>query len=271
MTAAEVEAESAVDGLLFEVRGGVAWVVIDRPHVLNAVDGPTTARLNEIWAGIENDRSVRAVVITGAGERAFCVGADMSASAVDKTGLEYWADLDPNGFGGLSLRQTLDIPVIARVNGYALGGGMEMVLGADIVVAAEHAQFGLTEPRVGRLALDGGIHQLVRRVPYTQAMSMLLTGRKAGASELASMGLVNEVVPAAELDAAVERWIAQITACAPTSVRAVKQMVTRTAHLTAAEARATRLPALMAALGSKDSAEGVLAFQEKRAPVWPGE
>lgn len=271
MTAAEVEAKSAVDGVRFEVRGGVAWVVIDRPHVLNAVDGPTTARLNEIWAGIEADRSVRAVVITGAGERAFCVGADMSASAVDKTGLEYWADLDPNGFGGLSLRQTLDVPVIARVNGYALGGGMEMVLGADIVVAAEHAQFGLTEPRVGRLALDGGIHQLVRRVPYTQAMSMLLTGRKAGASELASMGLVNEVVPAAELDAAVERWLAQITACAPTSVRAVKQMVTRTAHLTAAEARATRLPALMAALGSKDSAEGVLAFQEKRAPVWPGE
>ena len=258
-------------GVRFDVRANVAWVVIDRPHVLNAVDGATTARLNEIWESIEADRSVRAVVVTGAGERAFCVGADMSASAVDKTGLEYWADLDPNGFGGLSLRQTLDVPVIARVNGYALGGGMEMVLGADIVVAAEHAQFGLTEPRVGRLALDGGIHQLVRRVPYTQAMSMLLTGRKAGSAEMASMGLVNEVVPAAELDAAVERWLDQIRACAPTSVRAVKQMVSRTAHLTATEARALRLPALMDALDSKDSAEGVLAFQEKRAPVWPGE
>ncbi len=271
MSAADLEMGAAVEGVRFDVRGGVAWVVIDRPHVLNAVDGPTTERLNEVWARIEADRSVRAVVVTGAGERAFCVGADMSASGVDKTGLEYWADLDPNGFGGLSLRATLDVPVIARVNGYALGGGMEMVLGADIVVAAEHAQFGLTEPRVGRLALDGGIHQLVRRVPYTQAMSMLLTGRKAGAAEMASMGLVNEVVPAAELDSAVERWLDQIRACAPTSVRAVKQMVTRTAHLTPAEARATSLPALMAALTSKDSAEGVLAFQEKRAPVWPGE
>ncbi|WP_433876266.1 enoyl-CoA hydratase-related protein [Sinomonas atrocyanea] len=262
---------AAHDGVRLAVRDGVAWVVIDRPRVLNAVDGPTTARLNGIWEQIEADRSLRAVVVTGAGERAFCVGADMSASAVDKTGLEYWADLDPNGFGGLSLRQTLGIPVIARVNGYALGGGMEMVLGADIVVAAEHAQFGLTEPRVGRLALDGGIHQLVRRVPYTQAMSMLLTGRKASAAEMAAMGLVNEVVPAAELDAAVERWLGMIRACAPTSVRAVKQMVTRTAHLSAAEARAMRLPALMDAVDSKDSAEGVLAFQEKRAPVWPGE
>ncbi|MDP9883120.1 crotonobetainyl-CoA hydratase [Sinomonas atrocyanea] len=261
---------AAHDGARLAVRDGVAWVVIDRPHVLNAVDGPTTARLNEIWAQIEADRSLRAVVITGAGERAFCVGADMSAAGVDKTGLEYWADLDPNGFGGLSLRATLDIPVIARVNGYALGGGMEMVLGADIVVAAESAQFGLPEPRVGRLALDGGIHQLVRRVPYTQAMSLLLTGRKAKAAEMAAMGLVNEVVPAAELDAAVERWLDMIRSCAPTSVRAVKQMVSRTAHLSAAEARAMRLPALMEALDSKDSAEGVLAFQEKRAPVWPG-
>ncbi|MDR6621086.1 enoyl-CoA hydratase-related protein [Sinomonas atrocyanea] len=268
---AEAEvAGAAHDGVRLAVRDGVAWVAIDRPHVLNAVDGPTTARLNEIWAQIEADRSLRAVVITGAGERAFCVGADMSAAGVDKTGLEYWADLDPNGFGGLSLRSTLDIPVIARVNGYALGGGMEMVLGADIVVAAETAQFGLTEPRVGRLALDGGIHQLVRRVPYTQAMSLLLTGRKAKAAEMAAMGLVNEVVPAAELDAAVERWLDMIRACAPTSVRAVKQMVSRTAHLSAAEARAMRLPALMEALDSKDSAEGVLAFQEKRAPVWPG-
>jgi crotonobetainyl-CoA hydratase len=194
----------------------------------------------------------------------------MSAAAVDKTGLQYWADLDPNGFGGLSLRTTLDVPVIVRVNGYALGGGMEMVLGADIVVAAESAQFGLTEPRVGRLALDGGISQLVRKIPYTQAMGLLLTGRRAPATEMAALGLVNEVIPAAELDAAVDRWVQQILACAPTSVRAVKQMVTQTMHLSAQDARRVRLPALMEALDSSDSAEGVLAFQEKRRPVWPG-
>ncbi|MCU1515676.1 enoyl-CoA hydratase-related protein [Pseudarthrobacter sp. BIM B-2242] len=270
-TAAAASAStSPVDQVTLTINNHVATVVIDRQHVLNAVDGTAQARLNEIWNQLEADPDVRAVVITGAGTRAFCVGADMSANAVDKTGLEYWAGLDPNGFGGLSLRTTLDIPVIARVNGYALGGGMEIVLGADIVVASDNAKFGLTEPRVGRLALDGGIHQLVRRIPHTQAMGMLLTGRKADALEMQSMGLVNEVVPAAELDAAVQRWVDQILACAPTSVRAVKQMVTQTGHLTAKEARGLRLPALMAALDSEDSAEGVRAFQDKRPPVWPG-
>jgi crotonobetainyl-CoA hydratase len=265
-----VSEQTRVDEVTLTIENHVATVVIDRQHVLNAVDGATQARLNEIWDQLEQDPDIRAVVVTGAGTRAFCVGADMSASAVDKTGLQYWAELDPNGFGGLSLRTTLDVPVIARVNGYALGGGMEMVLGADIVIAAESAKFGLTEPRVGRLALDGGIHQLVRRIPYNQAMGLLLTGRKAGAAEMQSMGLVNEVVPDDELDAAVQRWVGQLLACAPSSVRAVKQMVVRTGHLTAREARGMRLPALMAALDSEDSAEGVRAFQEKRPPVWPG-
>ncbi|WP_433432496.1 enoyl-CoA hydratase-related protein [Nonomuraea sp. CA-141351] len=255
----------------FEVIDHVARVTIDRPQVLNAVDDKTHRTLCEIWERIEADRDVHVVVVTGAGEKSFCVGADMSADAIDKTGLEYWADLDPNGFGGLSLRTTLDVPVIARVNGYAFGGGMEMVLGCDIVVAAEHAQFGLTEPRVGRIALDGGVTQLVRRLPYNQAMGLLLTGRRARAAELERMGLVNEVAPSSELDAAVDRWVADILACSPSSLRAVKQMVQRTAHLTSQEARAVRLPALMEALDSEDSKEGVLAFQEKRKPVWKGQ
>ncbi|HEY8295266.1 MAG TPA: enoyl-CoA hydratase-related protein [Micrococcaceae bacterium] len=270
-TALNEPAQPAVlDDVTLQIQAHVATVTINRPQVMNAVDQATHERLNRIWEQIENDPEVRVVVLTGAGDRSFCVGADMSASAVDKTGLQYWADLDPNGFGGLSLRTSLDVPVIAKVNGYALGGGMEMVLGADIVVAADHAQFGLTEPRVGRLALDGGITQLVRKIPYTQAMGLLLTGRKAPAAEMQAMGLVNEVVPAADLDDAVQRWVEQILACAPTSVRAVKQMVTRTSHLSAQDARRVRLPALMAALDSEDSAEGVLAFQQKRRPAWPG-
>ncbi|MDQ0643084.1 enoyl-CoA hydratase-related protein [Microbacterium murale] len=246
----------------------VATVTIDRQHVLNAVDGRTLRRLNEIWMQLEEDDTIRAVIVTGAGERAFCAGADMTTTGVEKTGVEYWADGDPNGFGGLSLRTTLDVPVIARVNGYALGGGMEIVLGADIVIASENAQFALPEPRVGRLALDGGIPKLVRRIPYTQAMGMLLTGRKASASEMAQFGLVNEVVPLADLSDAVDRWVTQILLCAPTSVRAVKQIVNRTAHLTALEARDARLPALMTSLSSTEQDEGVLAFQQKRAPSW---
>src|SRR5213078_3040620 len=126
----------------------------------------------------------------------------------NKTGLEYWGTTRPGGFGGLSLRDTLDVPVIARVNGHALGGGMEMVLGCDIVVAARTATLGLPEPRVGRLPLDGGIALLPRRMPHVWAMGMLLTGRRIGDDEALRMGLVNEVVEPAELDAAVARWVA---------------------------------------------------------------
>ena len=162
------------------------------------------------------------------------------------------------------------MPVIARVNGYALGGGIEMVLGCDIVVAAETARFGLTEPRIGRLPLDGGMVLLPRQIPYHQAMGLLLTGRKAPAAEMYRLGLVNEVVPADELDAAVERWVDDMLACAPLSVKAIKQTVQRTTNLTAREANTVRLPALVAALQSKDQDEGVRAFQEKRAPEWSG-
>lgn len=257
-----------VDEVRYERRGRVAYVTIDRQHVLNAVDDATNQRCNEIWDEIERDPGVHAVVVTGAGDRAFCTGADMSVAGTGKNGIDYWADLDPNGFAGLSLRRTLDVPVIARVNGYAFGGGMEIVLGADIVIASSTAQFGLTEPRVGRLPLDGGIVKLVRRIPHTRAMSILLTGRRVRAEEMRDLGLVNEVVAPDELDAAVDRWLADVLACAPTSLRAIKQIVNRTDHLTDRDARAQRLPALMECLTSPNATEGIEAFREKRAPVW---
>jgi enoyl-CoA hydratase/carnithine racemase len=162
------------------------------------------------------------------------------------------------------------VPVIARVNGHALGGGMEMALGCDIVVASANASFGLPEPRVGRLALDGGIALLTRRIPHVWAMGMLLTGRRIDAAEALRFGLVNEVAPLAELDAAIARWVADILACAPLSVRAIKQMVRAGEKLSAREAQMLRLPALVEALRSSDQDEGVRAFQEKRKPVWQG-
>lgn len=259
---------AAVDEVRVDVTDRVAYVTIDRQHVRNAVDEKTRLRCNEIWEQIENDPSIHAIVVSGAGEKAFCAGADMSSEGVGKTGVDYWADLDPNGFAGLSLRRTLDVPVIARVNGYAMGGGMEIVLGADIVIASADASFGLTEPRVGRLPLDGGIVSLVRRIPHTQAMSILLTGRRVSADELSGMGLVNEVAEPHELDSTVERWLDDIRACAPTSLRAIKQIVSRTEHLTAADARNVRLPALVEALESPNATEGVEAFQQKRQPKW---
>ncbi|HTY68552.1 MAG TPA: enoyl-CoA hydratase-related protein [Alphaproteobacteria bacterium] len=252
-----------------DIKDHVARVTIDRPDVLNAIDAEAEAQLQAIWDRIEQDRSVRVVVLTGAGDRAFCVGADMK-SAGGKSGLEYWAAARPGGFGGIALRQTLDVPVLARVNGHALGGGLEMVLGCDLVVAAEEATFGLPEPRVGRLPLDGGMVLLQRQIPQRLAMGMLLTGRRVSAHVAAEYGLINEVVPRAELDRAVDRWLADILACAPLSLRAIKQSARRTAHLAAAEAQALRLPAVVEALQSNDAAEGPRAFREKRKPVWTG-
>ncbi|MFM0230131.1 enoyl-CoA hydratase-related protein [Paraburkholderia sediminicola] len=246
----------------------VATVTLARPEALNAVDLATEAELQRVWSELERNRDVRVVVLTGEGERAFCVGADLKNPSV--SGLEYWAAPRPGGFGGIALRETLNVPVIARVNGYALGGGFEMVLGCDLVVACDEASFGLPEALVGRMPLDGGMTLLQRQIPYRQAMAMLMTGRRVSAREGLEMGLVNEVVPRAELDAAVERWVQALLACAPLSLQAIKQVVKRTSTLSPADAQALRLPALVAALQSEDANEGVRAFQEKRKPVWSG-
>ena len=254
----------------FTVRDHVARVTIDRPDRMNAVDLATEAELIRIWETIEKDRDIRVVVLTGGGDRAFCTGADMKGGDTGLSGLEYWAAERKGGFGGIALRDTLDVPVIARVNGHALGGGMEMVLGCDIVVASEKATFGLPEPRVGRLALDGGIAMLTRRIGHVDAMGMLLTGRRIGADEARRLGLVNEVVAPEALDEAVDRWAADILACAPLSVRAIKAMVRAGEGMSAREAQMLRLPQLVEALKSEDQNEGVKAFQEKRAPQWKG-
>jgi crotonobetainyl-CoA hydratase len=250
------------------IDGHVATVTLARPEALNAVDLATESELQRIWTALENKREVRVIVLTGSGERAFCVGADMKNPST--TGLEYWSAPRPGGFGGIALRETLNVPVIARVNGFALGGGFEMVLGCDIVVACEEASFGLPEALVGRMPLDGGMTLLQRQIPFRKAMGMMLTGKRIKAAEALALGLVNEVVPRAELDAAVARWANDILACAPLSVQAIKQVVRSTGNMSPTQAQALRLPALVAALNSADSQEGVKAFQEKRKPQWTG-
>jgi enoyl-CoA hydratase/carnithine racemase len=251
-----------------KVADHVATVTLARPEVMNAIDLATEAELQRVWNELEQRRDVRVIVLTGEGERAFCVGADMKNPSVK--GVDYWAAARPGGFGGIAMRESLNIPLIARVNGYALGGGFEMVLGCDIVVACEDASFGLPEPLVGRMPLDGGMTLLQRQIPHRLAMGLLLTGQRIKAGRALEIGLINEVVPRAELDAAVARWVAQILACAPLSVQAIKQVVRLTGSMPPAQAQALRLPALVAALQSEDADEGVRAFQEKRKPQWKG-
>lgn len=257
-----------MSGIRSERSGHLERVTIDRPHVLNALDPASERELRAIWDRVESDPDVWVVVLTGAGERAFCVGADMSATAGGPSGVEYWEADRPGGFGGLATRRTLHVPVIAAVNGHAIGGGMEMVLGCDVVVAVDGARFGLSEPRVGRIPLDGGVFQLVRQLPYRLAMSMLLTGQQISATEAHRYHLINEVVPRDRLDGAVARWVEEVLACAPLSVRAIKEMVLGTEATSVEEAMRTPFPGLMRALRSRDADEGVRAFREKRQPVW---
>ena len=250
----------------FDVSDGIARVTLNRPERMNAIDSASEAALAGIWNAIGRDPTIHCAVLTGTG-RAFCAGADMKEDGPE--GLAYWAGTGDHGFGGIALGGRLSIPIVARVNGLALGGGFEMVLGCDLVVAAETASFGLPEPRVGRLPLDGMV-LLPRRIPRAAAMGMLLTGRRFSAAQALAYGLINQVVPDSELDAAVDAWVEDIVACAPLSLKAIKRSAGDTAHLTVSEARNARLPSLAAALQSRDAEEGVLAFREKRAPVWTG-
>lgn len=252
-----------------DISDRVARVTINRPERMNAIDRAAADRLAAIWDEIEGIADIRCVVLTGTGDKAFSAGADLK-DAGGPSGVEYWRKTMEDQFRDISLRASMSVPVIARVNGLAMGGGFEMVLGCDIVIASETASFALPEAKVGRVPLDGGMVMLPRILPRNIALGMMLTGRRASAREMAACGLVNSVVPHEDLDAETERWVADVLACAPLSVRAIKAVARGTAHLPIHDAYARHSDELLVALSSDDAIEGVAAFREKRTPVWGG-
>ncbi|HMY96662.1 MAG TPA: enoyl-CoA hydratase-related protein [Pseudomonadales bacterium] len=247
------------------VDGHVITVTLQQPEISNSLDSAACLALHELFDEFERNPQWWVAVITGAGERAFCAGMNLKNVAKGEP-----LRLPPSGFAGLTHRFDNSKPVIAAVNGAAYGGGLEMALACDIVIAAEHAIFALSEPRVGVAALAGGVHRLARQIGLKQAMGMLLNGRKVSAAEAHELGFVNEVVPAAELMATAQRWAAEIAACAPLAVRATKQLAMSGLDLPLREAMAASYPMVTAMLNSPDMVEGARAFAERRAPNWQG-
>jgi len=255
-----------------ERRDRITVVTINRPKVMNALHPPTSAELDAAFNDFQDDPDQWILILTGAGERAFSAGNDLKYQA--EHGSSAIGDKISNlrgGFGGLHKRMDCYKPMIAAVNGFALGGGFELVLACDIVVASEKASFGLPEPTVGLMAGAGGVHRLPRQIGFRHAMGMMLTGRRIDAEEALRLGVVNEVVAPDKLLDAAQGWAEQILKCAPISVRASKEAALRGLETGLDEAIHTDFPLSKAMRESEDFVEGPRAFAEKRPPNWKGQ
>jgi enoyl-CoA hydratase/carnithine racemase len=253
---------------LVERDGHVLTVTINRPEVMNALHPRANAELAEVWDEFAADPELWVGIITGAGDRAFSAGNDLKhqASGGDMSGMP------ASGFAGLTSRFDMDKPVIAAVNGVAMGGGFEIALACDIIVASDKATFALPEPRVGLAALAGGLQRLPRMIPLKHAMGMILTGRRVDAAEGKDLGFVTAIAPHDQLMDETKRWAAMIQECSPVSVRASKQTVMRSLGIAGLEEsmKLGQYPAIGDLLRSEDFIEGPLAFAQKRPPEWKG-
>jgi crotonobetainyl-CoA hydratase len=253
-----------------ERRGAVIEITLDRPKA-NAIDAATSRALGAAFVAYRDDPELRVAILTGAGERIFSAGWDLKWVA---EGEEAGSDYGPGGFAGLTELFDLNKPVIAAVNGVAVGGGFELALSCDLIVAADHVEFFFPEATLGLIADAGGVFRLPRSVPHHIAMEMLLTGRRMSAEEAARWGLVNAVVASAELMTTARALADRVAGGAPLAVQAVKEVIGATRHMSVEDAyaklRSGSLPTYQRMLASKDFSEGPRAFAEKRPPIFKG-
>ena len=244
--------------------GRLLIVTISRPEVMNSLHPPANAELEKVFDDFVADPDLWVAILTGAGDRAFSAGNDLKYTAQSGGKVE----INPKGFGGITSRFDNPKPLIAAVNGVAMGGGFEIALACDLIIASENALFALPEPRVGLAALAGGMHRLPRMIPQKIAMGYILTGRHMTAQEAHRLGVVNEVVPLADLIPTAMKWAGEILECAPLSIRASKQAALMglghpldlALRMNYTEAEKMRR--------SEDTVEGPRAFAEKRKPNW---
>lgn len=243
-------------------------VTMNRPDVMNALHPPANFELAKIFDQFAQDPEQWVAIITGAGDRAFSAGNDLKYQAAGNP-----ITVPPTGFAGLTSRFDLNKPVIAAVNGLAMGGGFEIALACDLIVAAESALFALPEPRVGLAALAGGLHRLPREIGLKKALGMILTGRRVTAAEGQTLGFVNEVAKPGEALSAAKKLAGQILECSPMSIRASKEAVYRglaESSLQAAVENQSKYEAIRSMFRSEDLIEGPMSFAQKRPPQWKG-
>jgi len=258
--------------LNFEVCDKVATITLNRPEVLNAIHPPMAEELCQAWKQVRDDEDIWIAVLTGTGDRAFSAGSDLKwrneqgEKARDHNRNEV---LDQTREGFQRGRDNWK-PMIAAVNGYAVGGGLELVLGCDLVIASDHAQFGLPEVQRGLMADGAGIHRLMRRLTYNVAMGMILTGEFVSAVQASKLGFVNEVVPIEKLGETVNSWLQRLLRCAPLALRASKEAAIKGIEIPLSDAVSTIFPESERLYQSIDFVEGPKAFAEKRQPSWIG-
>jgi crotonobetainyl-CoA hydratase len=256
-------------------KGSVLEVVIDKPKA-NAIDIKVSQALGEAFVMLRDDPDLAVGIITGAGDRIFCAGWDLKAVEAGEMSMDNWweDDYGAGGFAGLTELWDLNKPVIAALNGITLGGGVEIALSCDLIVAAEHVEFACPEMPLGIVPDAGAIQRLPRRLPYNKAMEMLLLGERMGAAEAASYGLVNAVVPADQLMAKARAWADKLANVAPLALQSVKELLRAIEGDTVQQAfqtmRTADLPIYRTLLASDDAQEGISAFVDKRKANFKG-